>query len=493
MKFNLLEKEYWYGGYVHQGTQMPVGGDEERVIDLTYNKSPNQEMPLFVSSKGRYIWCEEGFKITFSKGSIETDRPVLLKEGYDNLRGAYLEAMRNHFPFNKITLDDALFEGPIYNSWIELTFNQNQADILKYANSILENHMPPGVIMIDDGWSDYYGKWTFNKDKFPDAEGMIKTLNEMGFKVMLWVCPFITPDTKEFRYARDHKLLIENEVGKPKITEWWNGYSATLDFTKEEASKWLEDQLNALMDMGIAGFKFDAGDSCYYDQDGDKQSLLWAKLGEKYPLNEFRVTFKAGGMSLLQRLCDKHHSWDESGIKGLIPGSLAQGITGHPFCSPDMIGGGEYLNFWSQASSLDEELFVRHSEIACLMPGMQFSAAPWRVLSEESFKAIQETLATRAKYEDYLLKTISESKTSGEPVLRYMEYVFPGEGFEKVNNQFMVGDKLLVAPIEIKGESSRLVHIPSGNWLYEGEVIVGDGTAKVLRGTLGRPIVLERQ
>ncbi len=70
----------------------------------------------------------------------------------------------------------------------------------------------------------------------------------------------------------------------------------------------------------------------------------------------------------MQRLCDKEHSWGEGGIASLIPDVLLQGITGHPYSCPDMIGGGEYLNFKEMESlKLDEELFVRHCEIACLI------------------------------------------------------------------------------------------------------------------------------
>ena len=78
----------------------------------------------------------------------------------------------------------------------------------------------------------------------------------------------------------------------------------------------------------------------------------------------------------MQRLCDKHHSWKENGVGGLIPGTLIQGLTGHPFGSPDMIGGGEYLSFWEDyEKKFEPELFVRYCEVAALTPVMQFSAA----------------------------------------------------------------------------------------------------------------------
>ena len=59
--------------------------------------------------------------------------------------------------------------------------------------------------------------------------------------------------------ARDKHFLIETPEGKPRILEWWNGYSAALDLTNPDAMKWLKDQLDVLMDMGVDGFKLDAG------------------------------------------------------------------------------------------------------------------------------------------------------------------------------------------------------------------------------------------
>lgn len=99
--------------------------------------------------------------------------------------------------------------------------------------------------------------------------------------------------------------------------------------------------------MGVDGFKFDAGDSMYYRDDNvtfgrvtpDEQSRLWAEFGEQYPYNEYRASFRAGGYALLQRLCDKDHSWGENGIASLIPDTLLQGITGHAYGCPDMIAG----------------------------------------------------------------------------------------------------------------------------------------------------------
>lgn len=501
MKIKMLEREYWYGGYVHEGIIEPIGEEDFRKIDLRNNRTPNQSMPLFLSTKGRYLWWDRGFAVTFNRGMIEIDEDIVVGEGYQNIKGAYLSAMSKYFPFTMNGLNMELFRSPIYNSWIELTFNQNEKDILTYAEDILANGLPAGVLMIDDGWSDYYGKWTFNKEKFPNPKEMIQKLHDQGFHVMLWLSPFITPDTVEYRETRDKQLLVRNKDGKPFITEWWNGHSAVLDFSNPDTIVWMNEQLGRLCDLGVDGFKFDGGDSIYYKEDNetygnvtpDEQSLLWAKFGEKYSFNEYRVTFKAGGMSLLQRLCDKEHSWGDSGIKALIPNSLLQGITGHPFSCPDMIGGGEYLNFLHLSEgALDPELFVRHSEIACLMPSMQFSAAPYRVLDKTHFEHILRSVQTRKNYQDIIEQLVLHAKETGEPIIRYMIYEFPDEPVEKIVDQFMLGSHILVAPVSEKGAAGKDVYVPKGDWKYGEEWIHSLGEYRAFSSTQGIPIILER-
>lgn len=484
MKVEMLQNEYWYGGCVKDGTRMPLSAESDVTIDMTVNMAPNQAMPLFVSSKGRYLWKEDGFCAVFKDGTIRVPNDCVISGPYGTLRDGYLEAMKAHFPFQGKAPSPELFKNPIYNTWIELTFHQNQKDILKYAEGILEHGMPAGVFMIDDGWSEYYGNWTFHSGKFPDAKGMLEKLHQMGFHVMLWVCPFISADSLKFREALAQNILIKDENCEPYIVHWWNGYSAVLDMSNPAAASWLQKQLDALTALGVDGFKFDAGDSMHYlrknktfgNTTPNEQSLLWERFGEKYAFNEYRVTFRAGGAPVLQRLCDKLHVWGTEGIGGLIPDSLSQGITGHPFCCPDMIGGGDYVSFQdAMDGKFDEELFLRYCEIAALMPAMQFSADPHRVLSEEGFAVILKCIETRGKYMDYILECVQKAAVTGEPVVRYMAYEFPDEPVEKIVDQFMLGDRYLVAPIMIKGQKGRNVYLPEGKWNRGGKEVTGQG------------------
>ena len=80
---------------------------------------------------------------------------------------------------------------------------------------------------------------------------------------------------------------------------------------------------------------------------------------------------------------------------------------------------------------------------------------------------------------------LSRAKT-GEPAVRHMEYVFPGQGLDVVNDQFMLGDELLVAPCVTKGAANRTVQLPEGRWQAEDGTIYTGASAITVSAPLGR-------
>ena len=171
---------------------------------------------------------------------------------------------------------------------------------MKYARSIVDNGFPTGILMIDDNWQKYYGNFEFRPDRFPDPKGMVEELHALGFKVMLWVSPFVSPDSQEYRFLRRKGYLVMNAEGtRPAILDWWNGLSACYDLSNPEAFEYFRKTLADMQEeYGIDGFKFDAGDPERYlegdirPHDGKsfdtEQTELWAKLGPRKIANRIR-------------------------------------------------------------------------------------------------------------------------------------------------------------------------------------------------------------
>lgn len=493
-----LPGESWYGAYTAKAfgntplkdlSFQPYGPTEKKK-DLHVDNRGNQAAPLLLSNKGRYVWSDEPFAFELKDGTllISSTEKISAAAAGKTLREAYLTAMHNHFPPSGKTPDPVMFRQPQYNTWIELGTNQNQAAVIRYADDALSNGFPPGVFMIDDIWSNYYGNFDFNPTTFPDPKGMMDYLHRKGFRVMLWLTPFISADSKEFRYLSSQKaLVLHREAGRPALMKWWNGYSACLDLTKTAAVQWLRAQLNNLQTIyGIDGFKFDAADFDFYSKGspvfaneetnttGPAQAEAFGKLGTDFSFNEFRAGWKNGNQPLAQRLQDKQYSWDD--VKLLIPDIVSAGIIGHAFTCPDMIGGGLRSTFDNiDYSQFDQELMIRSAQIQAMMPMMQFSVAPWRVLDSTHLRICREAALLHAKMGDYIFSLAQQSATTGEPIIRHMEYMFPGEGFTSSNDQFMVGDKYLVAPMVEKG-NSRMVKLPKGKWTDEAGITYKGGT-----------------
>jgi alpha-glucosidase len=471
---------FWWAGIIDHGCQMPLTeGYDANLCGDTYG---NQAQPLLLSSRGDVVWSEDPFAFQLSPCGLEVHGEggrLLQTQSGDSLRDAFRYASRTYFPPSGKMPDELLFSAPQYNTWIELMYDQNQADILKYAQAIRDNGFPPGVLMIDDNWQQNYGQWDFRKNKFPDAKAMVRTLHTQGFKVMLWVCPFVHTNCAAYPDLARRNLLLKNASGDVALVKWWNGVSALLDFTNPEAVAWFRSQLDYLQaTYRVDGFKFDGGDSEFYKGTVDSRSVspnthseLHGKIGLEYPLNEYRAMWKMGGQPLVERLRDKRHSWAD--VRKLVPNMLLAGLMGYPFCCPDMIGGGEYKSF-QPGSTIDQELVVRSAQSHALMPMMQFSVAPWRVLDPARLKAVRKAVQLREQHKGYILKLARQSASTGEPMMRSLEYAFPHQGYERVNDQFLLGDRILVAPVVEKDARNRTVNLPPGMWLgFDGKRYAG--------------------
>ncbi len=465
-----LENTSWWSGVVNHAEKMPLKNGYYANLESNYG---NQVQPLMLSSGGQVIWSESPFEILVKNDTLfiwSADSSLIYSEAGETLKEGFKYASQNYFPPSGNLPDTLLFSKPQYNTWIELMYDQNQKDILDYANQIIANGFPPGVIMIDDNWQEDYGKWEFHPGRFNNPRTMVDSLHKMGFKVMLWVCPFVSPDCDVFRKLRDEGNLLTDKNGGVAIVHWWNGHSALLDLSKKDAVQWFKGQLEKLKsDYGIDGFKFDAGDfefysDCYSDMkkvNSREHCELFARIGLDYPFNEYRAMWKMGGQPIANRLRDKDHSWAD--LQKLIPGILVQGIMGYGFACPDLIGGGEYLSFLS-TQTIDQELIVRSAQCHALMPMMQFSVAPWRILDDSLLNACRKAVQTREKFIPLILDLTYQSASNGEPVVRPMEYVFPHQGYDNVNDQFMLGDSVLVAPMVEKNKYFKDVILPLGKW-----------------------------
>lgn len=407
------------------------------------NNDANQLQPLILSNKGVFVWSGEQYKFEIKDGQLLiTDNFKAVKTGR---QGSSLAEVREYtsktfFPASGKMPSEILFSSPQYNTWIELNFHQNQEEVLKYARSIIANGLPVGVIMIDDTWQEDYGFWDFHPGRFPYPKSMMVELHRLGFKVMLWVVPFVSADQSVlYRELKSKKTFLlektdENttweSAKEPAMIRWWNGVSAELDFLNPEAVDWFNSKLDFLVEKyGVDGFKFDAADMEFYPKNAltkvfatpNENCRLYTQFGLKYTLNEFRACWKMAGQPLAKRLLDKNHDWVD--VQKLVPHMITMGLMGYTFSCPDMIGGG-MLSSFNSVATINQELVVRSAQIHALMPMMQFSVAPWRILDKEHLNAIGKTIALRMKFTPSIMEMAKKSEKTENQSLQTLNISF---------------------------------------------------------------------
>ena len=480
----LLDGERWWGGGGGDGQNQPYGNGDSPRIDLRGHG--NTSSPLLVSSRGRYVWSEKPFGYEFRDGhllldsDVETIAPV---QAGETLRDAYLAAAKAHMRFDGQIPPDIFFSLPQWNNWIEIALHgmdQKAAD--DYTAELAKSGFPCGVYMMDGGWFSHQGSYEFYEKDFPDPKGLFDRINAKGWIPLIWTAHFVSPDSREYKRLRYHPLFhgldylaYRKAPGShdAAVVRWWSGISAIYDLTKPEANAFFVKTLKDFAaKYGIAGFKFDAGDpkmfveDCRFaDETADPvdYTRLYAELAAReFPYHEIRVSWKCGGLPLVTRLGDRAHAWSgPSGQDTVVPQIIAAGLLGCPYSLADMVGGGLEGTFFDR--EIDETLFVRSAALQSLMPMMQFSPAPWRHLSSEGVELCRKFADLHIAFAPYILETARHAAATGEPIIRAMEYEFPGQGFARPMQQFMLGDKWLVAPV-VTPDNAKTVELPAGTW-----------------------------
>ena len=364
-----------------------------------------------------------------------------------------------------------VFRAPIWTTWAKMKTNVSQRKVLDFAQEIQDNGMVGSVIEIDDKWQSNYGDLEFDLKKFPNPTAMVDKLHELGFKVTLWVMPFIAEDTNAYRDGKDKGYFVDSNA-RTGFFKWWQSPPVVaLDVTNPEAVKWFCDNLRSLQERhGIDGFKFDAGEPCFLPRrfvthmplgHPAEYTRAWVNnVASQFELAEVRSGHNSTGNASLVRMGDRFSEWGiENGLGSLIPTLLTSGVMGYPFCLPDIIGGNAYFG-----KHPDGELMVRWAQANALMPAMQFSLTPWTsgVMAKEMTAA---ALKMRDQFVDSLIHFSEQAALSLEPICRPLWWLDPedSETF-MIADQFAIGEDVIVAPVVCQGASHRAVYLTAGEW-----------------------------
>lgn len=368
--------------------------------------------------------------------------------------------------------------------------------------------------------ADYFhwpmqGDWKFDETYWPDPEAMIRELKAMGIELMVSIWPTVDKRNASYEEMRRLGLLVKSERGIPIMMDL-RGQQGFFDATNPEAQAyvWARAKRN-YFDKGVKLFWLDEAEPEYevYDFDNFRYHLgSCLEVGNLYPMlyaKGFYDGMRAAGVSNVVNLV--RCAWAGSQRYGALVWSgdiastfeslrcqlaagLNMGLAGIPWWTTD-IGG---FHGGRGDDPAFRELFARWFEWGAFCPVMRLhgfrlprqpqygttggcecrSGAPNEVWSfgEEVYEICKKHLTLRESLRDRLRDAMRDAHENGSPVMRTMFYEFPDdETCWTLEDQYMLGRDLLVAPVMRAGQRSRSVYLPEGLWksLEGGNAIPG--------------------
>lgn len=259
-----LEGAHWYGGPEQYNQYRPL--DQATFDDYSFvTKSQNNQgiaEPYWISSKGIYIYVQPGVPlfIDMNHKAINmlclraksvapypnTIKPTLNYTvcSYQDAREAHEHAIRAVLGKPSGYPDERMIRHPIWSTWARYKKDVNVTAVLEFAEQILAHDFNNSQLEIDDDWEECYGALSFRQSKFPDPKNLTDILKAKGFRVTLWVHPFVNVlCSPRFQEAETNGYFVYNNDNSTHIS-WWNGVGGIIDFTNSNAVKWYVSRLN---------------------------------------------------------------------------------------------------------------------------------------------------------------------------------------------------------------------------------------------------------
>ncbi|PWM35182.1 MAG: glycoside hydrolase family 31 protein [Clostridiales bacterium] len=400
---------------------------------------------------------------------------------------------------------------------------QTQEELLQVAREYKRRGLPLSVIVIDYFHWPNQGTWQFDREYWPDPEGMVRELRELGVELMVSVWPTVDSESPNFPLMLERGLLAQTDRGVRTQMQFL-GNETFFDATNPEAREfvWNECKKN-YYDYGIRSFWLDAAEPEYstYDFDLYRYSLgSNLKVGNIYPALYAKAFYdglrREGEDPLMLIRCawagsqrygtlvwsgDIHSSFES--MRDQFAAGLSMSIAGIPWWTTDIGGfnGGdihdpyfhEVLVRWFQYGAFCPVMRLHGSRLPWKEPlsdkvggGMCSSGAENEVYSFGGpvYEICKDYMQLRERLRPYVTGLMAEAHKKGTPPMRPMFYDFPHqkEAWE-TEDQYMFGPDVLVAPVMYHGMRER------GVWLPEGREWIDTATGERFAG--GQRIVCQ--
>ncbi len=507
------EKIFGLGQY-----QQPYLDMKGCVLELAHRNS-QASVPFALSSNGYgFLWNNPGVgQVTFGKNVTEwkavstkqMDYWITAGDTPAEIEQAYAEAS------GKVPMMPEYGLG----FWQCKLRYKTQDEILEVAREYKRRNLPIDVIVVDYFHWPYEGDWTFDEDYWPDPEGMVKELKQMGIHLMVSIWPTVEKASASYPHLKEAGGLIRSEHGK-RLGQL--GDAAIIDVTNKETRSYVWDVIRKnYYEKGIHIFWLDEAEPELNGEPGyggyEFSHYRYFKgadveVGNIYPREYARMAYegmtKEGQDNIVNLLrcawagSQRYGALVWSGdidssfasLRNQLRAGLSMGIAGIPWWTTD-IGGFHGGNIHDESF---KEVFTRWFEFGAFCPVMRLhgfrepiqepmssvkggkcpSGADNEVWSygEEIYEICKKYIELREKLRPYVREIMRAAHEKGDPVMRPLFYEFPEDARAwTIDDEYLLGPDLLVAPILYEAMDERTVYFPAGSWrsLADGKIYEG--------------------
>ncbi|CAJ1189975.1 Alpha-xylosidase XylQ [Companilactobacillus paralimentarius] len=471
-----------FGNFVKNGQSIDTWNQDGG----TGSEQAYKNIPFYLSSNGYGVFVDEPQKVSFEVASENVDRVQFSTEGqslqYYVIYGPTSKEVLHRYTqlTGKINLPPAWSFG----LWLSTSFTTDYSEetVLKFIDSMKEHDIPLDVFHFDCFWQKGF-EWctlAWDKEQFPDPEGLLRKIHERGVKVCVWLNPYIAQKSPLFKEAKEKGYLIKRQNGDVWQWDLWQAGNGFIDFTNPAAKKWYKSKLKELLDMGVDCFKTDFGeripidDVQFYDGSNPQQEHNYYTLQYNQAVYDIIAEVKgkkeavvfARSATVGSQSYPVHWGGDclsnYNSMRDTLRGGLSFLVSGFGFWSHD-IGG-----FEDGDDRPTPDLYKRWTQFGLLSSHSRYHGSdvyrvPWN-FDQEAVENTRRYVNLKLSLMPYLYTQAAYDAKFGNPLMRPMFLEFEDDpNVSGLATQYMFGSQILVAPI-FSDQGKAHFYLPGGKW-----------------------------